>query len=217
MTYGRNPERREDAARQGLACRENPMMPLDEKRDLILAHEERFAHALAREVLATPKMNFWMIFIPFILIYHMFRHKRVVDGRKEFTANYLVTRKRASEEAFDSAERGRKPRIDDLVRDSKLPQEARGPFRDLLTLLVDHYTELIRSPGHDMPSLLRSVYRSRTNYLLFLNRLNQTEKDLNRALRPHMSGGGSEIDDVMKRMEAASERLRREGTDRVFA
>ncbi|MBN1105102.1 MAG: NF038143 family protein [Deltaproteobacteria bacterium] len=192
------------------------MMPLVEKKELILEHEARFAQALAREVLPSPKMNFWMIFIPFVLVYHMVRHKRVVEGRKEFVANYLLARKHACEEVFDSAKRAGKPRTDVLVRDSRLPQEARGPFRGLLTLLVDHYTELLRSPGHDMPSLLRSAYKNRTNYLLFLNRVNETEKLLHKALRPHMHGGGAEIDDVMRRMETSSESLRREETDRVF-
>lgn len=201
------------------ACREEETCVTSrvEKRDLILQYDEQFAFALSREVLKTPKLSWWTIFIPIILLYHIFQHRKVVDGRKGFTQSYLISRKRALEESLALVDKGMRPDIDAILRESALPEKAWQPFRELFALLLEHYADLLRSGGSDMVSLIRSAYKSRTNYLLFLNRLNQAEKDLNKALRPHMDEGTGEIDDVMKTMERSSESLRRQSADLIFA
>ena len=191
------------------------MTSLLEKRDLILENEGRFAGLLAREVLATPKMNIWMILIPFILIYHIYQARRVADGRKVFIRNYLRSRERALEESLRFVEKGTTPVIEMMLDGSDLPEPARKPFREFIMFLTGHYMDLLRSNGTDMESLIRSTYKNRMNYLLFLQRLNQAEKALNQALRPHITGTG--VDEVLETMEAVSQRLRREYAADVFA
>ena len=189
---------------------------LSEKKALILEYEERFAFDLSRAVLETPKMSFWMIFIPIFLLYHVYRVKKIVEGRKGFAKNYLVTRKRALEAGFSLAEKGRKPDLQAILKDSSLPEKAKGPFRELFLLLVEHYADLLHCPGHDVPSLIRSTYKSRTNYLLFLNRLNKGEKALTDALMPNTPKGAADLDSIVKAMEIHSERLGRERAKSIF-
>jgi hypothetical protein len=189
---------------------------LDEKKALILDYEERFAFDLSREVLESPKMSFWMILIPIFLLYHVYRVRRVVEGRKGFAKNYLITRKRALEESLSLVEKARNPNLQTLLRDSNLPEKAKGPFKELFLLLVDHYADLLRSHGHDVPSLIRSAYKSRTNYLLFLNRLNKAEKALADILRPQTANAAADIDFIVKAMEIHSERLGRERAELIF-
>jgi len=98
---------------------------------------------------------------------------------------------------------------------SDLPEPARKPFREFIMFLTGHYRDLLRSDGADMASLIRSTYKNRMNYLLFLQRLNQAEKTLNEALRPHITGAG--VDEVLETMETVSQRLRREYAAAVFA
>jgi hypothetical protein len=192
------------------------MTTLEDKKDFIWEYEERCAADLAAAVLQTPKMSFWMIFIPIILIYHVFQVRKVVEGRKGFAKNYLVTRKRALEAGLSVVAKGRNPDVQSVLRDSNLPGKATGSFRDLFLLLVNHYADLLRSYGHDMPSLLRNVYKSRTNYLLFLNRLNKAEKALTDVLRPDTDKSAGDIDFIVKAMEFHSERLGRERAESVF-
>lgn len=189
---------------------------LSEKKALILEYEERFAFDLSREVIETPKMSFWMIFIPIFLLYHVYRVKKIVEGRKGFAKNYLITRKRALEAGFFLAEKGRKPDLQTIMRDSNLPEKAQGPFKQLFLLLAEHYADLLRSPGHDVPSLIRSTYKSRTNFLLFLNQLNKAEKALTDALMPNTPKSETDIDSVVKAMEIHSERLGRERAKSIF-
>ena len=189
---------------------------LDEKKALILEYEERFAFDLSREVLETPKMSFWMIFIPIFLLYHVYRVRRVVEGRKGFAKNYLITRKRALEESLSLVDKAKNPNLQSIMRDSNFPEKAKGPFKELFLLLVEHYADLLRSYGHDVPSLIRSAYKSRTNYLLFLNRLNKAEKALTDALRPQAPNTAADIDFIVKAMEIHSERLGRERAALIF-
>jgi hypothetical protein len=139
-----------------------------------------------------------------------------VEGRKGFAKNYLITRKRALEESLSLVEKARNPNLQTLLRDSNLPEKAKGPFKELFLLLVDHYADLLRSHGHDVPSLIRSAYKSRTNYLLFLNRLNKAEKALADILRPQTANAAADIDFIVKAMEIHSERLGRERAELIF-
>lgn len=188
-----------------------------EKMDLILREEERVAFALALEVVARPKLSMWMVLIPFIFLYFFYQQRRVVEGRKDFMKSYLVSRRRALEESLDHVKNGRTPDVDRILAESALPEGAKGSFRDFFSLLLEHYTDLLRSDGSDVATLVRAAYKNRTHYLLFVNRLNQTEKSLHRALREHMGKGAEAFDDVVKKMEVASERLRREAAERLFA
>jgi len=189
---------------------------LNEKKALIQEHEERFAYDLSRAVLETPKMSFWVIFIPLFLVYHVYRVKRIAEGRKGFAKNYLMIRKRAIEAAFSLAEKGRKPELQEALKDSNIPEKAKGPFKELFLLLVEHYADLFRGYGQDLPSLIRSTYKSRTNYLLFLNRLNRAEKSLTEALRPQDAQTAAEFDLIAKAMGFHSERIGRESAEWIF-
>lgn len=197
-------------------CHLCAMTSLADKKDFILQFEERLAFDLSREVMEAPKLSFWVVFIPIFLVYHVFQHKKVVEGRKAFARNYLAARKQALEESADFVRKGRRPQVPEIVRDSELPAPARGPFKELLTLLVAHYTDLLRAEGEDFGALVRSAYKSRTNYLIFLNRLSQCEGGLNKALMPQLKDKVIGVGEVMKRMEAASEKLQRERAACIF-
>jgi len=189
---------------------------LQDKKDFIWEYEERFAADLATAVLQTPKMSFWMIFIPITLIYHVFQVRKVVEGRKGFAKNYLVTRKRALDAGSSLAATGRSPDVQAILRDSNLPEKAKNPFKELFLLLVEHYADLLRAHGQIAPALIRSAYKSRTNYLLFLNRLNKAEKALTDALTPKTPKGAADIAYIVKALEIHSERLGRERAAEIF-
>jgi hypothetical protein len=196
------------------------MTPMERKREEILAYERQFAFKLGEHVLEKPKMSIWMILIPIIIAYHMFRFKKYVDGKKKFTLEYLKSREQALEQAYGIVAEGKAKEINSITVQVPLPAEARGPYGHLLSVLVDHYVDLLRAEGEDVDSLLRRAYRSRAQYLLFFNQLSQAEKRLNAALRPHLGLGERErmeIDAAIDRIEEISVLMRREEAGRVFA
>ena len=192
------------------------MKPTEEKAAFIIAQEEVFAHTLALKVLDRPKLSIWMILIPVIFVYFFYRYQRFSSGRKAFCENYLVSRKRALNEALEVIRTGRKPDINALARQSSLPQEVREKNTEVLAVLVDHYIDLLHADGEDFPALVRSAYKTRTNFLLFVNQLNQAEKALNRALEPHLAADSGDVSDIIDLINLHSDKIHKELLKEIF-
>ena len=186
------------------------------KRDLILADEKRFAAQVSARVIDKPRLDVWMILIPIFFVFYFWQLKRYAKGRKTFAEKFLITRKRALDEALQSAETGENPDIGKLVQAADIPDEIRQDYRRWVTLLVDHYRDLILAHGSDYPALVRSTYKSRTNYLLFLNRMNQVEREFDAALKPHLEKTTENVNGIIKLMEESTTCLRRQLAEEIF-
>ena len=169
------------------------MAGIGKKINCIIEQEENFAARLAAKVIDKPKLSIWMILIPFIFVFYFFQLQKAVKGRWEFAENYMITRKRIIYEAKAVVESGGKRDIGGLARMSGAPEKAFGEYKKLLAVLFDHYTDLLRAKGEDFESIVKYAYKTHTNFLIFLHRLNQAEKVLHAALRPSLAddSGGS--------------------------
>jgi len=193
------------------------MNELEEKGRMILAQERLFADILASRALSKPKPNVWMILIPIIFVFYMNDYKKYKDGRQVFANQYLMSRKRALDEAVASLTANRDPDLEPLVSVSDLPEAARQQYHDLLTVLIENYRDLLQTEGETVNDLVRAAYANKTNYLLFLNRLNRAEKELNAALRPVLDDTDKEMGDVIMTIERSSEELRRSRAEEIFS
>lgn len=192
------------------------MATIESKKDMILEHERLFAHTLGLRVLNKPKLSIWMILIPIIFVYYFYQYQRFTESRKQFSENYLKSRERALNEAFKSVIDKKEPDIDSIAAPSDVP-EAVIPFHaKVLSILVDHYRGLFQAKGNDFSSLVRSLYGSQTNYLLFLNSLNNAEKKMNDAIKPVLKESLEGVDEVIRKMEEESEKIRREFAESFF-
>ncbi|WP_372682117.1 NF038143 family protein [Desulfosarcina sp.] len=189
---------------------------LSHKRDLILDDEKRFAAQVSAKVIDKPRLDVWMILIPVFFIFYFWQLKRYAKGRKTFAEKFLITRQRALDEALQSAENGQHPDIERLVQASDVPAETRHGYRPWVTLLVEHYRDLILAQGSSYPALVKSTYKTRTNYLLFLNRLNQVERDFDAALKPHLEKTTENVNGIIKLMEESVTSLRRQLAESIF-
>lgn len=186
------------------------------KHDLILADEERFAAQVSAKVIDKPRLEVWMILIPVFFVFYFWQLKRYAKGRKTFAEKFLITRKRTLGQALHSAETGKAPDIVKVVQASDIPFETRPDYRRWVTLLAEHYRDLILAQGSSYPELVRSTYKTRTNYLLFLNRLNQVEHQFDAALRPHLEKTTGNVNDIIKLMEDSVATLRRQLAEAIF-
>jgi hypothetical protein len=192
------------------------MSELKEKSALILEREEKFAIALAAQVINKPQLSLWMILIPIFFVFYFNNFSKYKNGCKQFAENYLIDKKRALNEAVEVVDGRREPDIRALAELSNMDSRAWAKQAHVLAVLVEHYTILLNAHGEDFASLVREAYGSLTNYLLFLNRLNQAESEVNKALKPNIEGSYEEISDIVSSMEDLSERLRRETAESIF-
>ncbi len=194
----------------------NPISDFSDRKHIILAYEEQFTDRLALQVLDKPKLSVWMVLIPIIFVYYFFQYQKFVTSRKTFREHYLFSIQGALDEAFESVSQKRDPDIAGLAAVSDVPHDVRGCQADLLSVRVEHYSNLLRAEGDTFKDLAREVYRSPTDFLLFINRLHQAEQKVNKALLPHLEKDIEGIADVIANIERHSDDLRRESITVLF-
>ena len=193
-------------------------LSMEDKKRQILDNEELMARQLARRVIEKPVPAVWMILIPVFFVFYAWKIKQYSNGLKDFAENYLISRRRALDTAFEAEQSGNPPEIDRLVaKADDIPSEARRLYRDWMSLLVDHYRSLLAAPGISHKELIRANYRTKSNYLLFCNKLNKTENAFNRALLPGIEGAPQDLRYILDRMELGVVDLRRKEVEEIFS
>lgn len=192
------------------------MGSIQEKNAIIGVSEEKFTYALASAVLGKPKISICMILIPIIIVYHMFRYQKYVDGRNKFSEHCLLSRKRALKASVRALKSGQPCDVMGLVKQANIPAGAKSEYTAWIRILCDHYAELLRGEGDSIEALIKSTYKSRTNFLLFLNQVSNSEKRLNAALSPHLRATTEGVDEIIERMEPTTEILGRDEAERIF-
>ena len=193
------------------------MASLKEKSDLIRFNETTFAYSLSQVVIEKPKISVWMILIPIILVYHMYRHKSYAEGRKAFAENFLITRNRALEAAARSIANESPLDESSVVKEANITESTREDYAAWVRVLMTHYKDLLLCEGDSFDALVRSAYKNKTNYLLFLNILNKSEMRFNSALKPHLQATTEGVGEIIDRMEKGSEKLRYKEAERIFS
>ncbi len=192
------------------------MSAIDEKKQLIIAHEEMFSNRLGIQVIEKPQLSIWMILIPVIFVHYFYRYQKFNTGRKEFAEHYMKGIRRSLEAASSAITTGEPPDPMTLAKMSDVPETICEHQADVYTVLLDHYTDLLQAEGVDAESLIRAVYKSRTNYLLYINRLRQAEKRRNSALKLLLTETLEGVDEIVEKIERTSEVLRREMAETIF-
>ncbi len=190
--------------------------PSDNK-SIILAHEKIFAATLANKILHKPKLSAWMIFIPFIFIFYFQDFSKYKKQRKEFIDNYLLSRKRALNEAERAIDENRKPDVDAVADRSELKEKPKVKYRELIAFLINHYVALLKASGETFEALVKSAYgKKKINYALFIHQLNTVEKNLNSALKPQLKKTQEGVGETIKKIENQSEKLRRQEIEAFY-
>jgi hypothetical protein len=192
------------------------MKGLEQKKELILQRELLFANEIGSIVFEKPKVSFWMILIPILFLYFVYRMQKFKNGRLKFNEEFMVSRRRAMEIAFESVKTRSKPNIDQAVREIGLSDALEKPYASWLRVLVDYYTDILSAEGDSLESLTRSAYRGKTEYLLNLNRINSVEKEFYAALKPRMADAEG-ADEIIAIIQRESQRLRRDLADSMYA
>lgn len=191
------------------------MKTLAQKRDIILQRELAFANAIGAAVLEKPRVSFWMVLIPILFLYFIYRMQRFKSGRMKFDEEFMITRRRAMDAALNAMETNGQPDMGEVIRNSGLPAPLQEPYVSWVKVLVEYYMDLLAAGGDSFDILVRAAYRNRTNYLLVLNQLNTVEKAFYTALKPHMDTAEGAAD-IIATIESQSQKLRRDLAEQIF-
>lgn len=135
------------------------MHDLEERKQLILDQETTIAKQLARRVLERPTPPIWMIFIPIFFVFHAWRIKQYGTSLKSFADNHLQARRCALDAAASAVASGQPPDLAEILSAvADLPPQGHAPYRQWLTLLIDHYRRLLSCRGASCSALFRNAY-----------------------------------------------------------
>ncbi len=197
--------------------RESEPMDLETKKKAILDHEIHMANLLAAKIIYRPELSIWMILIPVVFVYYFWRLKKVASGRREFVRHWMRQRVVCIEEACRVAGGGRPDGIGRLIPEERVPPAARDAYVSWVECLLQHYTDLMSAEGGSWQELVQAAYRKRTNYLLFINQLNERERSLTAALVPGLEKETPAAGATVRLIDQWCRKLRRQDAERVFA
>jgi len=159
-----------------------------------------------------------------VFILHFMRNKQ---SRELFIQNYMFTKRHALDASFQMLKKGltRKDaiaRVEERTRSLLTAPETQGIYSDTIRqqqmceieLLFDHYGKLLEGEGENYDALVRNTYGSRSNYLLFHERLKSTEKKVSEAARQTL-GARADVD-ALSRIENATEDIRLARIEKIF-
>jgi len=190
-------------------------MDLTEKRDIILTHELAFANEIGTALFEKPKVSVWMIFIPILFLYFIFRMQKFKNDRMKFSTEFMAARHEAMAMAFDASAAKGLAGNESVKRSAKLPEPLQEPYGLWIRDLSSLYLDLLSADGNDFDALVRTAYRTRAKYLDTLHRVNESEKGFYTALRPLMAEVQG-IEAIIATLESESWRLHRAAADRIF-
>lgn len=190
---------------------------INDRKKMILDHERAQATLLATMVLEKPKPPLWMIFVPVFFLFFVQKMNQYKKGLQDFADNHLLSRHRAMDKAMEY--QGKNNALDpalfaDLA--DKIPDRARQQYVQWIMVMVEHYIQLLNTPGDSLPAIIRRSYSTKTNYLLFCNCLNTAEKNYTQALMQDMDGEQEDLKNVVEQINFCVQKLRRQDADIFF-
>jgi hypothetical protein len=191
------------------------MAILSQKKEIVLRHEQLFANSIGAAVFEKPRVTFWMILIPLLFLYFIYRMQRFKLGRMKFDEEFMTTRRRVMDAALNALETNSAPDIDEIVRNARLPEPLQPHFSSWMKALAAHYTDLLAGNGDSFDSLVRTAYSNRAAFLQTFNRMNALESEFYAAIKPHL-GDVEGATDIITAIEARSRQLHHEMADRIF-
>ena len=191
---------------------------INEKKSLILEGETTMARLLALHVIEKPVPRVWMIFIPIFFVFYFWKLKQFESGLKDFADNHIIPRRRTLEAVFAAEVSSRPVDIDLLVElMGELPKNTRACCAEWLKVLAGHYHQLLAADGQSYPALVRSGYRTKSNYLLFCRQLGKAETAYNMALLPTIEGDSTDLHLITETMAEGLNSLRCREAEEIFS
>ncbi len=189
-------------------------MDLEQKYELLYAHEEAFSYRLAQEVVKKPEASVWMILLPVLFVHHFHRVNQYKEGVRSFAEHFLSSKKKALDKAYDQALAGRSM---DYGMDAYFPDHVLSDQdKDLaerqvqaIKVMEEHYLVLMQVPGQSLEELVQNAYQRPEQYRKFINNLEEAEQELNTFLLQNVHTS-EESSLVVRQVEQQCAKLREE-------
>jgi hypothetical protein len=189
-------------------------------------HEVKQANKIARSLVDAKriKSGWRILLLPDFFIHYIYYKKNLILTRK----NLLFTKRMAfdaAKEIVGGESRATQIRLVEIKTKKLVDRERKGYYTEKLrrkqlneiSLLIDHYLNLLNSKGKNHAELIRGQYPSKEKYVSFLKRLQGAEQGVIQAAITSMKRGSrQERIAWFTRLTAASKEAREEEVEQIF-
>ncbi len=197
-----------------------------EKSSVIWNSEVDQADKIARGLIETKRAEFrWKtLFYPSLLLACIRFRKHLFLTRKNFLFTKQLAFEAAKEISRGKDHAGERSSIEIktkkiLEKDGKgfYSEKIRLKQLDEIELLIDHYLQLLNSDRPSYAEMIKTAYKSKKEYLSFLNKLQRTEEEVIQAAVVTMQKGSTQ-DRLkwFKKVQRVSRKARMEEVERIF-
>ena len=188
---------------------------------LILNEEESFARAVALGVIVKRPSSAWHFLLPGMFLFDFLRRS---SETRRYSDLFLFPRRLALDGAFDLLKGEEREKVFLKAEEEiggwlitlKLHSERLlRAHMSQVTLLVDHYTRLLRTEAGSYDGLIRQAYPTRGHYETFLTELSAAEREVDQAVTAY-HGGNETIRQRLQAEQAQVEALRKKEIQRSF-
>lgn len=199
---------------------------LEDKLKTILAYEDKIARNITARVLEKPELSVWMILIPIVFVPFMQQYQRYKDSAKAFNEGYLYTKKIAIDLSYRILKKEishqdlhevtkniviKNPDADQIVLNTYYSQIQE------IEILCAHYLALFASKKVSYGEMIIDYYQTKDNYLIYLKRLADAEKEVTGHSVAAFKDGMGEASDDIKKMEKHLLEIRLEEAELFFS
>ena len=181
---------------------------LEEKRQLILDYDQVFVERLTIKIFKKPQLSIWMILIPIIFIFFFQQVTKYKNDKKDFIKNYLLSPNRALNEAYEAIKQKREFNVEPMVEMADLKSHSIDPYRELMSILTQHYTNLLNAKGEKFGDLILSAYPKKTQYLLMIDDINNAWRALHQTIVQDLAKTTPAAADTVRKIEDSSMEIR---------
>jgi len=82
------------------------------------------------------------------------------------------------------------------------------PYRELMSILTQHYTNLLNAKGEKFGDLILSAYPKKTQYLLMIDDINNAWRSLNQTIVQDLAKTTPAAADTVRKIEDSSMEIR---------
>lgn len=189
-------------------------------------HEKDQAGRIARRLLETNRaVKGWPRLLSPSLLIDLLRFRKI---RSLTRKNLLFTKKLAfdaSKEIFQGRDRALETGSVDMKTRQVLSREGKGFYTEKIRrrqlqeveVLIDHYLGLLNSDGNNYEEMVKAAYPSRKEYLSFIQRLEEKEREvIQAALATVRKGSKKERLAWFAKVRDTAEEVRLEELERIF-
>jgi hypothetical protein len=162
--------------------------------NMIMAAEEQFAREVTLGVIVSRPLTVWHYIIPGMFIIDFLRRGSAI---RRYTKHFIYPRKLAIDAARAISEGEDKFSLNsNLEKDTSTWLNSLNLFSpelvqthlELIDVLTEHYTKLLKADGDTFYLLIKNAYKNRDNFKVFIDQITAAEKAVDEKVIEKLGG-----------------------------